>query len=669
MNPGLEYVELVWLCGESDELFATLCGICRNSGQSQISVGIYNPDRLRKNIWRQLQGKIVSKGECASIYVGSQVVKFVVQDLVTIAPILDTSSTPNNTGMICSETSIRYLPLPMSSAKDKVTAPGYESSVLTLVNEISGYFINKDSYQHLQILPPQTVYVYGIPGVGKSTVIDCALAQLTYPIIRGDIGEIAGNAVGTDIADMYISLAFDDLADRARATAPSVILLDGLDVLGNLELTEDITDLPGKFVRFVEQIPQNVVLVMEADADDKAIPTSVKRCQALQHKLLIPPPRLQQREAIIKHALGRFTLKGAGALSTDAERLAGQVANATAGYVARDISNLCRQTVLRSLRSSLTGHTEDDPAGLAQRLERLALVESTTSSSLCEALEDQTTVLPSWKHFEDSLQTTRPSQQLEFESVRPSKRWADIGGYESVKQTLQRFMQLATSEAPLRLGIKPPSGVLLHGPSGCGKTAMALAMIGESTCNVMNIRGSELFSKYLGETEARLRRLFQAARAAAPCIVFIDEVDSIAAKRGWSLIESGGPALRVLSTLLNEMDGVHDTSGVAVVGCTNQLDKIDDAIVRPGRFDNLVEILLPSADDRAGILQVLAKRSPLASDVHMDTLTKTTDGYSGAALEKLFREAGLAALRSNRDSEVLRMEDFVDALAKMRTQI
>ncbi|PIA17018.1 AAA-domain-containing protein [Coemansia reversa NRRL 1564] len=371
------------------------------------------------------------------------------------------------------------------------------------------------------------------------------------------------------------------------------------------------------------------------------MPTSVKRCQALQHKLIIPPPRLQQREAIVKHAVSKLLLTEAEDPSTRVEGLARQVANATAGYVARDISNLCRQAVLRSLRGSPTGYAENDSKELMERLEKLVL------------------------HFEDSLQTTQPSQQLEFESIRPAKRWADVGGYESVKQVLQRFMRLATSETPLRLGIKPPSGILLYGPSGCGKTAMALAMIGESTCNVMNIRGSELFSKYLGETEARLRRLFQAARAAAPCIVFIDEVDSIAAKREWSSIESGGPALRVLSTLLNEMDGVHDTSGVAVVGCTNQLDKIDDAIVRPGRFDKLVEILLPSADDRTGILQVLAQKSPLSSDVDIDTLSKVTEGYSGAALEKLFREAGLAALRSSRDAATLSMDDFDTALARM----
>ncbi|KAJ2794698.1 hypothetical protein H4R21_005405, partial [Coemansia helicoidea] len=255
---------------------------------------------------------------------------------------------------------------------------------------------------------------------------------------------------------------------------------------------------------------------------------------------------------------------------------------------------------------------------------------------------------------------------LEFESPRPTLRWADIGGYVRIKQELQQFIRLATSETPSRLGIRPPSGILLHGPPGCGKTTLALAMIGESACNVISIRGSELFSKYLGESEARLRRLFQAARAAAPCIVFMDEVDSIAARREWSSVESGSPALRVLSTLLNEMDGVHESRGVVAVGCTNQLDKIDDAILRPGRFDRLVEVPLPSADDRAGILQVLAQRAPLADDVCVTTLAEMTDAFSGADVERLFREAGLAAMRADPAAAVLAKRDFVSGIAAMQ---
>ncbi|KAJ2007243.1 hypothetical protein H4R26_000907 [Coemansia thaxteri] len=234
-------------------------------------------------------------------------------------------------------------------------------------------------------------------------------------------------------------------------------------------------------------------------------------------------------------------------------------------------------------------------------------------------------LLPDWQHFASALQIVRPSQQLEFESVLPTKRWVDIGGYEAIKQALQRFIRLATLDAPLQLGIVPPSGVLLHGPSGCGKTALALAMIGESSCNVITIRGSELFSKYLGETEARLRRLFRTARAAAPCIVFMDEIDSIAAKREWSSVESG-------------------------------------------RFDQLIEVRMPSPADRAGILQVLSGKSRLADDVSVSELVEKTDGFSGSDLEQLFREAGLSALRACCHAEILCKSDFASALDKLQTQ-
>ncbi|KAJ1939622.1 hypothetical protein FBU59_004061 [Linderina macrospora] len=194
---------------------------------------------------------------------------------------------------------------------------------------------------------------------------------------------------------------------------------------------------------------------------------------------------------------------------------------------------------------------------------------------------------------------------------------------------------------------------------------MALAMIADSACNVICIRGSELFSKYLGETEARLRRLFQAAQAAAPCVIFMDEIDSIAGKREWSSVESGGPGLRVLSTLLNEMDGVHEAKGVIAVGCTNQIDKIDDAILRPGRFDQLVYVGMPTLEDRAAIVKTLARNSPLDVDVRMDELARLTSEYSGAELEQLFREAGLAAMRGSADAVALGMEDFMDALDKV----
>ncbi|KAJ1744350.1 hypothetical protein LPJ68_000030 [Coemansia sp. RSA 1086] len=446
--------------------------------------------------------------------------------------------------------------------------------------------------------------------------------------ICGSLQNIVLDASGTELTDEFVSMSLRDLADRAKAAAPSVLVLYDVGVLADAEQTEDIGTR--HFIQFVDSIPSNVMLILESGAADAMLPASIRRSRALEHKLEVPVPRLWQRREILC-AIQQSTGEELEFLD--------KVANATAGYVARDIAALFRQAILKKLRQKQT-----EPLEL--KLQQLAIADSCLK----------------WQHFADSLHIVRPSQQLSFESSRPTRRWTDIGGYAGIRRKLQQFMRLATSETTLQLGITPPSGVLLYGPSGCGKTVLAQAMIGESHCNVINIRGSELFSKYLGETEARLRQLFEAARAAAPCVVFMDEVDSIAAKREWSSVESGGPSLRVLSTLLNEMDGVHATRGVVVVGCTNQIERIDDAIARPGRFDELVEISMPTAEDRQGILQTLALKSPFASDVDIEYLSQVTGGFSGAALEQLVRDAGLAAMRSNKGAHEIAMADFNDVL-------
>ncbi|KAJ2780367.1 hypothetical protein H4R18_003499 [Coemansia javaensis] len=634
----------------ADELADVVSGACRGQGSA---AGLYAPGAWRAAIRRQLAGAAVSKGQAVSVRIGSRRIGLVVADLEA-APV--GASGDIDAGVVCADTAIELQqrqtgdgPLP--------AAAGYEAEASALACEIQGYFANRGLYQQLKMQPPQAVCLHGVSGVGKSTIVRRALAGLPYTVVRGDLGEIVASASGTDIADEYVAMALADLAARARAAAPSVIVLDGLDVLGDEEQAGEIAAAPRLFAEFAGSIPRGVFLVLEAQSDGAGLPSSVRGCAALHHKLPVPIPRLWQREAIVRSAVRELLSADSGPGTEDADGSAAliwRVANATSGYVARDIAALCRQAFLRRLRCSAEAA---DPAGdLARGMAQLSLAGSGDAPGAPR--------LPEWEHFGAALQIVRPSQQLEFESARPTARWSDIGGYAGVKQALRQFMQLATSENAPRLGIRPPRGVLLHGPPGCGKTAMALAMIGESACNVINVRGSELFSKYLGETEARLRRLFRAARAAAPCIVFMDEVDSIAARREWASVETGSPALRVLSTLLNEMDGVHEASGVVAVGCTNQLDKIDDAILRPGRFDRIVEIRLPLVDDRRGILEVLARRSPLADDVCIDALARMTDGYSAAGLERLFREAGLGAMRGGRDA--LGMGDFERAFAGMQ---
>ncbi|KAJ2887425.1 hypothetical protein FB639_001328, partial [Coemansia asiatica] len=565
---------LPWQCRDSS-INALLSSLAES--KTDDDGGLYGTERWQRAFCRQLFGTEIRRGQELSLYIGSQQICFTVIAVENKEQNLDEKATTSVQGVIGDQTRFSIEPSVSDNCDKQRKLPGYEAEVSGLAIEIAGYFRHKDRFRQLNIKPVQSVFVSGITGVGKSTIIWRSLDRLCYPVVHGDLRDIIVNASGTDFAEEYISMALKDLADRARAAAPSVIILDRVDILNDKELMEETDGAFGKFSAFAENIADGVFLVLESSVDSADMHAATRKTSALQHSQSIPVPNLQRRCEIVLWAIEKY-IGSINDISSNlcldeglltVEQLAKQVANATAGYVARDIIKLCRQSFLRMLREDpLLQH--DDKSDLADKLKGLSL----------NAGPGKKLVLR-WEHFSESLQLVRPSQHLEFEGVRPTKRWADIGGYESTKQTLQRFIKLATGESQSALGLRAPSGIMLYGPTGCGKTAMALAMIGESACNVIYIRGSELFSKYLGETEARLRSLFIAARAAAPCIVFMDEVDSLAGKREWSSVESGGPALRVLSTLLNELDGVHETRGVIAVGCTNKLDSIDDAVIRP----------------------------------------------------------------------------------------
>ncbi|KAJ2062947.1 hypothetical protein GGI17_002113 [Coemansia sp. S146] len=583
---------------------------------------LYASDRWVRAIHRQLRGRQLVQGQTALVIVGSQQVQLSVDKLFEESASIADKYT--QTGVVDGETVFEVQR--RSQATTQRSLPGYNNESEGLSSEISGYFASKTCFRYLNIKPVQSIYICGVTGVGKSTVIKHALERAGYPIVYGDLRAMVASASGTEMADEYIAMTLDDIVARARALAPSVILIDRVDTFGDVALlsgNEELTKLATNFAKFIDSIPHDVFLVLESSVELGELPVAARRYEALQHCQIIGVPTAPRREQIVRAVLGELLAELTHSDSVHQEEidtLCRRVAAATPGYVARDIARLCRQALLRMVRGSDQPQSADSVSDLAGSMTHLSLVEHDTVS--CSMAVTMTATVPAWRWFSKALQIVRPSQQLEFESARPAKRWADIGGYEAIKLQLQRFVRLATSETPSRLGITLPSGILLHGPSGCGKTALALAMIGESTCNVIFIRGSELFSKYLGETEARLRRLFHTARAAAPCIVFMDEIDSIAAKREWSSVESGGPSLRVLSTLLNEMDGVHETSGVVTVGCTNQVCKIDDAILRP------VHLHIRSLIYMLYILQLLRPVNTARDIVSMPPLSNAKDAFS-----------------------------------------
>jgi transitional endoplasmic reticulum ATPase len=247
--------------------------------------------------------------------------------------------------------------------------------------------------------------------------------------------------------------------------------------------------------------------------------------------------------------------------------------------------------------------------------------------------------------FMTALLDVEPSALREVMVEIPDVGWEDIGGLEGVKQELREIVEWPVKHADLfrRARLRPPKGVLLEGPPGTGKTLLVKAVARQAGANFISVNGPELLSKYVGESEKAVREVFRKARQASPCIIFFDEIDALAPRRGSS--GDGHVAERVVAQLLSEMDGVEELRGVLVLAATNRVDAIDPALLRPGRFDRVVEMGPPDEADRLAILHVHSRGRPLSPDIDLPDLARRTDGFSGADLEKLLREAAMTALR------------------------
>ncbi|KAG0247955.1 hypothetical protein BG011_000694 [Mortierella polycephala] len=369
--------------------------------------------------------------------------------------------------------------------------------------------------------------------------------------------------------------------------------------------------------------------------DRNKLPDVFTKPGVFQHEFNIPIPIRAQRQSILE------SLR----IKSDVASMAAQVSS---GYVAKDLRNLCRSASLYSLREGSMSKP---------------LSESTIKKTTLDSL--------TWENFSYAIDTSKPSQQIEFESIVSRRTWNDFGGYATLKKRVHQSIHwpITNPETFKRMGVKPPMGLLLYGPSGCGKTMLIQVLAYESKMNFIPIKGPEIFSKYLGETEATLRRLFAMARQIAPCILFFDEMDSIGAKRGWGGdADSGSNGIneRVLSTLLNEMDGVEERTGVFVVGCTNQPRAMDDALLRPGRLDQLIYVGYPTLQDRKEIIETISKRIPLPTDPAIQTsLAQRTVGFSPGDMDSLFREAAILSLRRNIESDSVHLEDIDTVLQRM----
>jgi transitional endoplasmic reticulum ATPase len=328
-----------------------------------------------------------------------------------------------------------------------------------------------------------------------------------------------------------------------------------------------------------------------------------------------------------------------------------KLAEVTYGYTGADIAALAREAAMKALRKALQSgviNLNEDRERIRRDLEKIKVTMN---------------------DFLESMKFIQPTVLREVIVEVPEVHWDDIGGYDAVKQELREMV-----EWPLKypnyfeeLGVEPPKGVLLFGPPGTGKTLLAKAVATESNSNFITVRGPEILSKWFGESERAIREIFKKARMAAPCVIFFDEIDAIAPARGYA---EDSPAMdRIVAQLLAEMDGISRLENVVVIAATNRPDILDPALLRPGRFDRIVYVPPPDLRARFEILRIHTRNMPLSRDVDLEELARLSEGYTGADIELMVREAGLLAMRENGGAGEVSMRHFTEAMRRVKPSV
>ena len=493
-------------------------------------------------------------------------------------------------------------------------------------------------FQRLGIDPPKGVLLYGPPGTGKTLLARAVANEADANFFHVGGPEIMGRFYGESEQRLR------DIFQQAQQQAPSIIFIDEIDsiapkreeVTGEVErrvVAQLLTLMDGLEPR------QNVVVIGATNRVD-AIDEALRRPGRFDREIVVGVPDIQGRKEILRiHSRGM-------PLAEDVE--IDELARITYGFVGADSSALAREAAMETLRRNLPSLNFDEGV-TAEQLENMRVTMA---------------------DFRNALKRVQPSALREIMIEVPNVGWDDVGGLDKAKEQLREGIELPLKhpDAFRRLGIRPAKGFLLFGPPGTGKTLLAKAVAREAEANFIATKSSDLLSKWYGESERQVSRLFARARQVAPAILFVDELDSLAPQRGGGL---GEPAVteRVVNTILAEMDGLEELQGTVVIGASNRPGLIDPALLRPGRFDELIYVSIPSRDGRLHILRIHTSKMPLGDDVNLDGLADRTRGYTGADLEDLVRRAGLQALRADLKAEKVPMKFFDEALKQTRASV
>lgn len=499
-------------------------------------------------------------------------------------------------------------------------------------------------FEKIGVEAPKGVLLYGPPGTGKTLLAKAVAGETNAQFISLSGPEIMGKYYGESEERLR------EIFKQAEENAPSIVFIDELDsiapkrdeVSGEVErriVSQLLTLMDGMKTR-------GKVVVIAATNRPDSIDPALRRPGRFDREIEIGIPDDEGRHEILEiHTRG---------MPINEKVNLQKLSKVTHGFVGADLEVLAKEAAMRSLRRILPDIDLDQDKISNEILQRIEITGD---------------------DFKEALKEVRPSALREVYVHVPNVSWDDVGGLEELKQELKEAVEwpLKHKEAYEFVDVQPPKGILLHGPPGTGKTLIAKALAKMTESNFISIKGPELLSKWVGESEKGVREIFRKARQASPCIVFFDEIDSLLPRRSGSSSDSHVTE-NVVSQILTEIDGLEELHNVLVIGATNRLDRVDPAVLRPGRFDRIIEVPLPDKKGRKNIFEIHTKKKPLEKDVNVDRLVEMTDGFSGAEIVSVTNRASISALKryisdtSKQNVKEIRItqKDFENAIEKIR---
>ncbi len=581
---------------------------------------------------RVLMGRPVISGDVFYITVLGQAISFTV-----------TNTKPKGIVKVTEHTSVDVKSKPMTVAALTGPAVRYED-IGGLKDEVSRVremielpMKHPELFEKLGIKPPKGVLLYGPPGTGKTLLAKAVASESNAHFLHLNGPEIMDKFYGESERKLR------EIFEEAQQNAPSIIFIDEIDSIapkreetrGEVErrvVAQLLALMDGLMTR------GNVIVVAATNRED-ALDPALRRPGRFDREIEIGvPDRHGRREILQIHTRGMPLEEG-----VDLDR----IGNITHGFVGADLAAVAREAAMHALKRILP---------------KIDLESETIPTEVLESLK------VTREDFNEAMKSVEPSALREVFVEVPNVKWKDIGGLREVKQELIEAVEwpLNRPETFTKLGIKPPNAVLLYGPPGCGKTMLAKAVANESEANFIAVKGPELLSMWVGESERGVREIFKKARQTAPTIIFFDEIDAIAPRRG---MHYGSHVTEtVVNQLLTEIDGIERMENVMIVGATNRPDILDPSLLRPGRFDRMVLVPLPDREARHEIFKVHTKGMPLRG-VNLEDLARRTEGYTGADIESVCREAAIASLREDLEAGYVDAKHFDKALNEVQPSV